>query len=90
MCVATPGRVTAINGAMARIEFDGRDGWYNALATPDIQVDDWALTHAHMVVQTISEAEARDMLDAADELDRLLDAFDAELSGENGRPARDQ
>ncbi|HEX9037290.1 MAG TPA: HypC/HybG/HupF family hydrogenase formation chaperone [Ktedonobacterales bacterium] len=73
MCLATPGRVIALNGALAHIEIDGRADWYNALATPELAPGDWVVTHAHMVVEIISEAAALDMLDAAAELDSLFD-----------------
>ncbi len=75
MCLATPGRVTMLNGALAQIDIAGQACWYNALATPQIKPGDWAVTHAHMVVEVISEAEALDMLAAAAELDSLFDAL---------------
>jgi hydrogenase expression/formation protein HypC len=68
MCVSIPGRVTAVQGAMAEVESDGRRAWFNALAQPEVKVGDYVLTHANLIVSIISEEEAERMFDAAREL----------------------
>jgi hydrogenase assembly chaperone HypC/HupF len=72
MCLTIPGRVTQVQGAMAEVESGGRREWYNALAQPDVKVDDYVLTHANLIVAIISEEEAQRMQEAADEVERRL------------------
>jgi hydrogenase assembly chaperone HypC/HupF len=72
MCLTIPGRVTQVQGAMAEVESGGRREWYNALAQPDVKVDDYVLTHANLIVAIISPEEAQRMQEAADEVERRL------------------
>jgi hydrogenase expression/formation protein HypC len=68
MCLTIPGRVTQVQGAMAEVETEGQTAWFNALMRPEVQVGDYVLTHANLIVAIISEAEAQQMLQAAREL----------------------
>jgi hydrogenase assembly chaperone HypC/HupF len=72
MCLTIPGRVTQVQGAMAEVESGGQREWYNALAQPDVKVDDYVLTHANLIVAIISQEEAQRMQEAADEVERRL------------------
>lgn len=81
MCLTVPGRVTQVQGAMAEVESLGQRDWYNALAQPDVQVGDYVLTHANLIVAIISQAEAEQMEEAAREMERLLDEEDHTASG---------
>jgi hydrogenase assembly chaperone HypC/HupF len=83
MCLSTPGRVTQLNGALAEVETEGRIGWYNALPQPDVQVGDYVLTHANLVVARLDPEEARQMFAALEETRRLLDLEEVTL-GHNG------
>ncbi len=74
MCMSIPGRVTQLNGALAEVEQEGRKAWFNALTQPDVQVGDYVLTHANLIVSIISEEEAQRILQAAREVQELLDA----------------
>lgn len=86
MCLSLPGRITQINGALAEVvEQDGRVQWCNALAQPDARVGDYALTHANLLVAIISADEAAEMLEAARELQMLIDA---DMAGEMAGGAR--
>ncbi len=49
---------------MAQVETNGRTAWFNALAQPDVQVGDYVLTHANLIVAIVSEEEAQRMLAA--------------------------
>lgn len=69
MCTTIPGRVTAVNGAMAEVETEGRRTWFNALAQPDVKVGDYVLTHANLIVSIISQEEAQRMFDAIREVE---------------------
>lgn len=82
MCLSIPGRVTQVQGPMAEVESEGRRDWYNTLAQPDVKVGDYVLTHANLVVSIISETEAREMLEAAQEVARRM----AEEDGQSGPP----
>jgi hydrogenase expression/formation protein HypC len=78
MCMSIPGRVTQLNGALAEVEQEGRKAWFNALTQPDVQVGDYVLTHANLIVSIISEEEAQRILEAAREVQELLDAEESE------------
>ncbi len=80
MCIELPGRVTALNAALAEVESEGERRWYNALAQPDVQVGDWVTTHANMIVAILTEHEAHEMMSLAAEMDDLLSAWEDELS----------
>jgi hydrogenase maturation factor len=82
MCLSTPGRVTQRNGALAEVESEGRIGWYNALPQPDVQVGDYVLTHANLVVARLEPEEARQMFAALEETRRLLELEEVAL-GQN-------
>ena len=84
MCLTIPGRVVQVNGAMAEVELEGRTDWYNALAQPDVKVGDYVLTHANLIVGVISEEEAQRMLQAAREMQELIDQEDGGAQGDGG------
>jgi hydrogenase expression/formation protein HypC len=87
MCLTVPGRVVQINGAMAEVELEGRTDWYNALAQPDVKVGDYVLTHANLIVSVISEEGAQRMLQAAREMQELIDQEDGGAQGGGGEGA---
>lgn len=84
MCLTVPGRVTQVQGAMAEVETQGQHAWFNALAQPDVQIGDYVLTHANLIVAIISQAEAQQMLEAAREL------AEAEAAEQESRQERTQ
>jgi hydrogenase maturation factor len=79
MCLSTPGRVTQLNGALAEVESEGRRGWYNALPQPGVQVGDYVLTHANLVVARLELQEARELFAALEETRRLLELEEGTL-----------
>lgn len=83
MCLSVPGRVTQVQGAMAEVEEeDGSKGWYNALPQPDVKVGDYVLTHASLIVATISETEVLEMMQAYREAEERLAAEEEAGSGQ--------
>ncbi len=90
MCLTIPGRVVQINGAMAEVELEGRTDWYNALAQPDVKVGDYVLTHANLIVGVISAEEAQRMLQAAREMQELIDQEDGGAQGDGGEGESDK
>jgi hydrogenase assembly chaperone HypC/HupF len=83
MCLSTPGRVTQLNDALAEVESEGRRGWYNALPQPNVQVGDYVLTHANLIVARLEPEEARQMFAALEETRRLLELEEGALGHEN-------
>ena len=77
MCISLPGYVTQIQGSMALVECNGRQTWCSTLAQPDVQVSDYVLTHAGLILAIISEVEAQETITAVRELEALLDGADA-------------
>jgi hydrogenase assembly chaperone HypC/HupF len=73
MCLSTPGRVTQLNGALAEVESEERHGWFNALLQPDVQVGDYVLTHANLIVARLELEEAQQMFAALEETRKLLE-----------------
>jgi hydrogenase assembly chaperone HypC/HupF len=76
MCISLPGRVTTLNGNLAEVAATDHTTWCNALAVPEVRIGDWVMTHANLIVAIISADEAETMLQAATELQELLDAQD--------------
>jgi hydrogenase assembly chaperone HypC/HupF len=77
MCVSIPGRVTQVQGAMAEVEErDGGRAWFNALPQPDIEVGDYVLSHANLIIAIISEKEALEMIEAYEEAETRLTAYE--------------
>ena len=58
MCVAIPGRVIAIEKHQAEIDVLGSRRRANAMLVPEVQVGDYVLTSAGMIVQILDEDEA--------------------------------
>ncbi len=71
MCLSLPGHVVSVEGPAALIEIAGLGRWCNALLHPDLQPGDRVLVHAGVVMQVLSQEQAREIEDAFAELDSL-------------------
>ena len=60
MCVALQGRVLAVNGPTAELEFSGNRGTARVGLVP-VKVGDWALVHAGCVIQVMKQQEAEEI-----------------------------
>ena len=60
MCVSLPGTVVSIRDGMALVETVGMQCRCNALAYPELEPGDWVLLHAGLVVELLSEEQARE------------------------------
>lgn len=60
MCVSLPGTVVSIRDGMAVVETVGMQRRCNALAYPELEPDDRVLVHAGLVVEVVSEDQARE------------------------------
>lgn len=70
MCVAAPGKVIEINGDTAVIDYNGNKVNANK-GIVDIKIGDYVLVHAGLIIQVLSENEAKNMLELFEELSEL-------------------
>ncbi len=70
MCVALPGKVTAVEGRTATVDFSGNIVQARAGLAP-VKVGDWVLVHAGCILQTVSSSEAEEMEDIFREVEAL-------------------
>ncbi len=74
MCLSLPGRVERIEGPRALVGTAGIQRWCNAMMFPDLQLGDRVLMHAGLVIEVVSEEQARDMESTFRELDMLTES----------------
>lgn len=73
MCVALPGKVVSMEENIATVDFDGNTVRAHA-GVVDINVGDYVLVHAGMIIQKMSRTEADNMVELFRELEELADA----------------
>ena len=73
MCVAAPGRVVEIAGNIAKVEYQGIKDKAHTGIIP-VQVGDYVLVHAGLIIQVIAETEAQSLIELFAELEELEDA----------------
>lgn len=72
MCLAVPGKVSAIEGRIGTIDFGGgltRKAAFDLM--PDLKIGDYVLVHAGYVISRIDEAEALETLKIIREMGEL-------------------
>lgn len=62
MCLATPMKIKKVNGKNAIVEHDGKDFNVSLQLKPEAKVGDWVLAHGEIVINTIPESEAKEIL----------------------------
>lgn len=79
MCLAVPGKIIEIldspSAKMGRVDFGGVFREVCLEAVPEASVGQYVIVHAGFALNTLSEEEAQETLDAF----RQLDALEAEL-----------
>lgn len=70
MCVAIPGRVKAIEGGKATVDFEGNTVLARTGLLP-VKVGDRVLVHAGMVIQVLGEEEADELTSLFAELEEI-------------------
>ncbi len=70
MCVALPGRVTAVEGRVATVDFSGNIVQAQAGLVP-VKPGDWVLVHAGCILQTVASSEAEELMDIFREVEEL-------------------
>ncbi len=61
MCLAVPGRIIAIDGLSARVDFSGVERTALLDLVPDAVVGDHVLIHAGFAIQKLDAAEAEEV-----------------------------
>jgi hydrogenase assembly chaperone HypC/HupF len=61
MCLVAPGRVSAIDGAVATLDVDGRRRVASILFEPEVRVGDWVIVAGDAVLRRIDAADATAM-----------------------------
>ena len=64
MCVGLPGRVDRVVEGRALVDQNGRATWCSTRIRPDLSPGDWVLVHAGLIIDRISEAQAREVAEA--------------------------
>jgi hydrogenase expression/formation protein HypC len=67
MCVAYPGRVIAVNGNVAEVDFDGNVANVK-IGLVDVCVGSYVLVHAGMAIEAMNEEKARSLLEIWEQL----------------------
>ena len=63
MCLAVPARVIEVEDERARVEVSGNVQEAITIMVPDVKPGDWVLLHAGFAINSISEEEAREIMD---------------------------
>jgi hydrogenase assembly chaperone HypC/HupF len=63
MCITAPGRVLAVEGDFAVVDLDGVSRHASLVALPHVAAGDWVLVGAGLVLETLTEAEVRELND---------------------------
>ena len=72
MCLAVPGKITEIDGRVARVEYDGglvREAGLEVV--PEAKVGDYVLVHAGYAISLLDESEALETLRTIREMNGL-------------------
>ena len=76
MCLTIPGRVIEISAPepgvrRAQVDFGGLVRPANLLYAPEVRVGDYVIVQAGFVIRGLSEAEAREALEVARQIDAM-------------------
>ena len=64
MCIAVPGRITAIDDLdMATVDFGGTSKVASTDLVPDVDVGDYVLVHAGFIINKLDEEDALETLE---------------------------
>jgi hydrogenase expression/formation protein HypC len=72
MCLAIPGKILAIAGTTAKVDFGGVTRDAELTLVPDASVGDYVLVHAGFAIQVLCEEEALETLQLFRELARAV------------------
>lgn len=73
MCIAAPARILEINDNMATVDFGGVRQQVKLDLVTDVEIDRYVLVHSGYAIEVLSAEEAKESLEAWDELLKVLD-----------------
>ena len=75
MCVTSPARVLAVDGATALVDLDGTTRRASLVLVPEVMVGDWVIVGAGTVLELLEDDDAREVM-------RLIEGARALTEGE--------
>ncbi len=73
MCIAAPARILEINDNMATVDFGGVRQQVKLDLVNDVEIDRYVLVHSGYAIEVLTQEEAKESLEAWDELLKVLD-----------------
>ncbi len=73
MCLAVPGRIVAIDGQNATVDFSGVERKVFVDLLPDLRVGEYVLVHAGFAIQRLETSEAKEIFMQLEEAAALLE-----------------
>ena len=77
MCIAAPAQIVEINDNVATVDFGGVRQQAKLDLVEDVDVGRYVLVHSGYAIEVLSDQEAKESLEAWDELLTILDEEDA-------------
>jgi hydrogenase expression/formation protein HypC len=73
MCIAAPAQIMEINGNVATVDFGGVRQHAKLDLVADVEIGRYVLVHSGYAIEVLSDQEAKESLEAWDELLKVLD-----------------
>lgn len=73
MCIAAPAQVLEINDNVATVDFGGVRQQAKLDLVEDVEIGKYVLVHSGYAIEVMSDQEAKESLEAWDELLKVLD-----------------
>ncbi|OPY26843.1 MAG: hydrogenase assembly chaperone [Methanobacterium sp. PtaU1.Bin242] len=73
MCIAAPAQIVEINDNVATVDFGGVKQQAKLDLVEDVDVGRYVLVHSGYAIEVLSEKEAKESLEAWDELLKVMD-----------------
>lgn len=71
MCLAVPGRVMAVEGKLAKVDFGGITREVRVDLVPEVRVGEYVLVHAGFAIQVLDESAAEETIRAWEEVGEI-------------------
>ncbi len=76
MCIAAPAQVTEIKDNVATVDFGGVRQQAKLDLVEDVEIGKYVLVHSGYAIEVLTDQEAKESLEAWDELLKVLDEED--------------
>ncbi|MBZ2165727.1 MULTISPECIES: HypC/HybG/HupF family hydrogenase formation chaperone [Methanobacterium] len=80
MCIAAPAQIVDITDNVATVDFGGVRQQAKLDLVGDLDIGRYVLVHSGYAIEVLSDQEAKESLEAWDELLKVLDEEDKELA----------